>query len=204
MNHHTIIRHCSLRLTKDKHFTRVYSLLQGIAVYQSGAVLIISLIILLLLTLIGATAIQTTSLEEKMAGNLRDENLAFQAAETALRAGETRLNSPASLTFVNTGTEGLYSVSSTIPTASAILTTRFWTENPVAHYIGGTLSPVNDAPHYIIEKLLSTPSMCPNPLNSLEFGQANPLVNWYRIIARGTGATDNAVVTLQSIYKICQ
>jgi len=171
---------------------------------KSGAVLIISLIILLLLTLIGATAIQTTSLEEKMAGNLRDKNLAFQAAETALRAGETRLNSPASLTFDNVGTGGYYLVSSTIPTASAILTPLFWTENPVATYIGGTLSHVISAPRYIIEKLLSTPSTCPNPLNSLEFGQANPPVNWYRIIARGTGATNNAVVTLQSIYKICQ
>jgi type IV pilus assembly protein PilX len=171
---------------------------------KSGAVLIISLIILLLLTLIGATAIQTTTLEEKMAGNLRDANLAFQAAETALRAGENSLNPPASLTFGDAGTGGFYSVSSTIPTASAILTTSFWTAHPVATYTGGTLSHVSSAPHYIIVKLLSTQSTCPNALNSLEFGQANPPVNWYQIIARGTGTTDNAVVNLQSIYKICQ
>jgi len=171
---------------------------------KSGAVLIISLIILLLLTLIGVTAIQTTSLEEKMAGNLRNQNLAFQAAETALRAGETRLNSATTLTFDNVGTGGFYSVSSTIPTASAILTTSFWTANPVSTYAGGSLSPVNSAPRYIIIKLPSTQSMCSNTLNSLEFGQANPTVNWYQVIARGTGTTDNAVVTLQSIYKKCQ
>ena len=58
--------------------------------HQSGAVLAISLIILLLLTIIGLTATQVTGLEEKMAGNLRDRNLAFQAAETALRAGEAQ------------------------------------------------------------------------------------------------------------------
>ena len=58
--------------------------------HQSGAVLAISLIILLLLTLIGLTAAQVTGLEEKMAGNLRDRNLAFQAAESALRAGEEK------------------------------------------------------------------------------------------------------------------
>ncbi len=160
---------------------------------KSGAVLIISLIMLLLLTLIGATAIQTTSLEEKMAGNQRDENLAFQAAETALRAGET-----------TAGTGGFDLVSLTILTASEILTTSFWTVNPVNTYTGGSLSPVHTAPRYIIVNLPSTPSTCPNPLNSLEFGPANPPVNWYQIIARGTGATDNAVVTLQSIYKICQ
>ena len=58
---------------------------------QQGAVLIISLIILLLMTLIGTTGMQVTSLEEKMAGNMRDRNLAFQAAESALSAAETYL-----------------------------------------------------------------------------------------------------------------
>ena len=58
---------------------------------QKGAALVTSLIILLMLTLMGVAAMQTTTLEEKMAGNLRNENLAFQAAEAALRAGEAYL-----------------------------------------------------------------------------------------------------------------
>lgn len=58
---------------------------------QSGVILVVSLIILLLLTLIGLTGMQTTSLEEKMAGNMRDKNLAFQAAEAALKAGEDKV-----------------------------------------------------------------------------------------------------------------
>jgi len=36
---------------------------------------------LLLLTIIGITGIQVSGLEEKMAGNSRDQNLAFQSAE---------------------------------------------------------------------------------------------------------------------------
>jgi type IV pilus assembly protein PilX len=60
---------------------------------QKGAVLIVSIIVLLVLTLISVTAMQTTSLEEKMAGNMRNKNLAFQAAEAALRAGEGYLSS---------------------------------------------------------------------------------------------------------------
>lgn len=47
----------------------------------------ISLIMLLLLTLIGVTGSQVTGLEEKMAGNMKDRNIAFQAAESALRDG---------------------------------------------------------------------------------------------------------------------
>jgi type IV pilus assembly protein PilX len=64
------------------------NLLSNNSNHQSGAVLVISLIMLLLLTLIGISSIQTTSLEEKMAGNLRDRNIAFQAAESAIRDAE--------------------------------------------------------------------------------------------------------------------
>ncbi len=55
---------------------------------QQGAVLIVSLIMLLIMTIIGLSAMQSTVLEEKMAGNYRNSNIAFQAAETALRDSE--------------------------------------------------------------------------------------------------------------------
>ena len=52
---------------------------------QGGTVLVISMIILLAMTLIGITGMQTTVLEEKMTGNQRDRNLALQASEAGLR-----------------------------------------------------------------------------------------------------------------------
>lgn len=55
---------------------------------QNGAVLVISLIFLLVMTLIGVAAMQGVTLEEKMAGNMRSGEIAFQAAEAALREGE--------------------------------------------------------------------------------------------------------------------
>lgn len=58
---------------------------------QSGVVLVISLIMLILLTLLGITAMRTTTLEEKMAGNDKDRNIAFQAAEAALRDAENNI-----------------------------------------------------------------------------------------------------------------
>lgn len=54
---------------------------QSLPKNQKGAVLAISLIILLLMTIIGVSAMQGTTLQEKMAGNLRDYNLAFQAGK---------------------------------------------------------------------------------------------------------------------------
>lgn len=55
---------------------------------QRGAILIIALFMLLLLTIIGLSSMRGTMLQENMAGNLRDSSLALQAAEAALRRGE--------------------------------------------------------------------------------------------------------------------
>lgn len=55
---------------------------------QNGAVLLVALIMLLLLTIIGLTSIRGTSLQENMASNLRESNISFQAAEAGLREGE--------------------------------------------------------------------------------------------------------------------
>lgn len=58
---------------------------------ERGSALAIALIFLLLMTLLGVSAMQGSNLQERMAGNLRDRNMAFQAAEAALRTGETWL-----------------------------------------------------------------------------------------------------------------
>ncbi|HND98148.1 MAG TPA: PilX N-terminal domain-containing pilus assembly protein, partial [Plasticicumulans sp.] len=58
---------------------------------ERGAVLIMTLILLVVATLIALSAQRNTALEERMAGNLLDRNLSFQAAEAALRGGESAL-----------------------------------------------------------------------------------------------------------------
>lgn len=55
---------------------------------QRGAVLIVALIMLLLMTMIGLAGMRGTSLQENMASNLRENSLSLQAAEAALRQGE--------------------------------------------------------------------------------------------------------------------
>ena len=60
---------------------------------QSGLVLVIGLIFLLLLTIIGVSAVQNSTLQERMAGNSDDRNLAFQSAEVALQNGEAEIDS---------------------------------------------------------------------------------------------------------------
>ena len=52
---------------------------------ERGAVLIVTLLFLVVLTMLGVTAMTSTTMEERMAGNTRDASLALQAAEAALR-----------------------------------------------------------------------------------------------------------------------
>lgn len=74
---------------------------------QQGATLVISLIFLVLLTLIGVTAMQSTILQERMAGNSRERNIAFQASEISLRDAEVYMIGKSVWNFTTTCTNGL-------------------------------------------------------------------------------------------------
>lgn len=159
---------------------------------QTGAVLVVTLIMLTLLTIIGVTGTNVTSLEEKMAGNMRDRNIAFQAAESALQAGETWLNNN---TFTCSKNNGRFNPrdkdcnSATAETAE-VWDSINWNNNDSVLY-AGDLSNVSANPRYIIEDLgcLPAPAACPGIHN-------------YRITARATGGTADTVVLLQSIFQI--
>lgn len=70
--------------------------------YERGTALIMSLVILMILTILGITAMSTASLEEKMSGNTQESTRAFEAAESGLNdamntAGGLDLNTSYSL-----------------------------------------------------------------------------------------------------------
>ncbi|QSA99167.1 pilus assembly protein PilX [Methylococcus sp. EFPC2] len=174
----------------------------AIAGAQKGAVLVVSLIMLLLMTLLGVTALQTITLEEKMAGNMRDRSLAFQAAESALRAGEIFL-SQATLPVFNCA-NGLYKANASgtnCATATPDLWASVdWTSSNVTTY-SGTLSGVANNPAYIVEEFSAASASASG--GSLEAGTVytSGVPNTYRITARGTGGTASSVVILQSTFK---
>lgn len=55
---------------------------------QRGAVLLVSLIMLVILTLVGIASIKGLTINQKMASNFREHDVVFQAAESALLKGE--------------------------------------------------------------------------------------------------------------------
>ncbi|RAU17361.1 hypothetical protein DN062_13130 [Nitrincola tibetensis] len=59
--------------------------------HQSGSALIVSLIVLLLVTILGVSSMQSTTIQERMTGNTRQSHLSFHAAEAGVRAIESQL-----------------------------------------------------------------------------------------------------------------
>lgn len=60
-------------------------------VRESGTALITCLLLLLVLTVLGIVMMRTSVMQERMAGNTRDLNMALQGGEAGLRYGETVL-----------------------------------------------------------------------------------------------------------------
>lgn len=58
---------------------------------QNGATLIVALVLLAIVTLVGAAGMRGTSLEMKMIASARDRAMAFEAAEATLRKAEADL-----------------------------------------------------------------------------------------------------------------
>lgn len=177
------------------------------SIRQRGSTLIVALVFLLAMTLIGVTAMQGTTQQESMAGNLRQRNLAFQAAEAALRNGEALLTQAVLPTFNNTGVNvGLrQSVTPTTDIGTFWLDTYCWvvktgcTAAESQEYAGVPLDEIVSQPLYVIEELPPVPKK-PGSGDSVKF-QAISDEYFYRVTARGLGGTADAVVILQSTYK---
>lgn len=95
---------------------------------QQGAVLVVALIMLVVLTLLGLAGMNTTQMEEKMAANSQELSRAFQAAETGVSEAFASPGS-FSLTAVNTVNEADIGGSGT--SYSADVSFRSWTAPPV-------------------------------------------------------------------------
>lgn len=161
---------------------------------HDGSALIVSLLILLVMTLIGITAVSTSGLEERMAGNVRDEQVAFQSAEIALRAAEVDIENLASTAGFN-GTNGQYPKDSSLDISPD---SSLWTGSNSKVY-SGTLGDEKSAPRYVIEELGSQGKSDP-VIGGYGTSTGIGAVTSFRITARGTGISDNSVVILQSYY----
>lgn len=169
---------------------------------QRGTALIMALVFLVLLTILGLKAMDTTALEEKMTSNTKDKNVAFESAETALTFGEnwlfSQINRPQP--FTSNGPH-LYTPSTT--------DTQVWDQSgtwssavtypgtPYAAASGG-LTGVAQQPEYIIEDMGTVTESGGTLVQSSDYQSTGNSV--FRITALGFGATGVATAELQSVY----
>ena len=168
--------------------------------HHGGVALFISLALLLVLTIIGVSAVQTTSLDERMARNSRDRMLAFQASESALRDAETFIETVTTATiFSDTGANGLWTIAP-FGTPPRLERSTLWTggESAVAPTnLAGIAAP----PRYVIEHVASLVREDNAYLMGDPYGGSSvDRIEILRVTAGGVGGSTNAQVLLQSTY----
>lgn len=167
---------------------------------QKGFVLIVSLVILIMVTLLALSAVNTSVFEERMAGNGRDRSLAFEAAEYAMREAQDFLSQAVLPAFTTTGgTGGLYRDLNTSPSGQKEEVywrdTHDWASKAVAVTKADGVLSGQTQPKYVIEEYPAITctgysKKWPPP----------PPRNVYKVTARALGQSSEAVVILQSWY----
>ncbi len=172
------------------------------AARQRGIALFISLVLLLVLTIAGVSAVQTTSLEERMARNTHDSLLAFQAAESALREAEAWIlaNVNSTAQFSDNGMDGL-GTSAPYDEVDQRWEEDIWTEaSQTSIQVDNDVNGVVLQPRFIVEWVATVQrDENPNLLGS-SYGAVFDRIEIFRITARGIGATANARVMLQGTF----
>ena len=190
---------------------------------QRGAVLVVALIFLILLTILAISASGRSLLQERMAGGLHNAQQAEMSAQTALRGAEWKLwTSTTNVTaHLNCGTGiftdcYVYDPANPIANVVDFRTKQGWvtagsTEykgyGGSGDYTGATTGDLAQNPRYIIEDLgVELPPGVSGGLHesgatgSSGTGTASSSRHIYRITARATGGSANTVRVMESTF----
>lgn len=157
---------------------------------QRGVVLVLSLLVLLMLTLLALFSMRQAALQERLAGNGRNLDLAFQAAEAALRGGEKQVDDNPEIDPV--ATAGWYHFA--LKPAPAWTDPAVWETN--ASIVHPVVEGVAQPPEFAIEQV---------PLSDhdddMKAGGEVSERSAYRVSAVGYGGNGAVRVILQTTYK---
>ncbi|MEO5378646.1 MAG: PilX N-terminal domain-containing pilus assembly protein [Magnetococcus sp. DMHC-6] len=165
---------------------------------ERGSVLIISIVLLLILTLLALGSMKDSVMEERMAGSFRDQNLAFQAAESALRNGEAFIETLATTSDFNIlCTQGLCSKEATPDPFQP----NQWGSGFSKSY-SGTIAGVSDPPRYYIQVIGAIQESSGTEINLNGYGESvgQGDVTGFRVKALGRGSANTSQVLLESYY----
>ncbi|MGN8157185.1 pilus assembly PilX family protein [Salinisphaera sp. RV14] len=182
---------------------------------QDGFILVTSLIFLVVLTLLAVSAINSSTLQERMATNQREKSRALDAADSALSHVETLLastgfrqcnpvmnptagTSAAANSGCDTSASGLTVIpagSGTSDSTSYYLSDQFWSQAGVSSYqLPADASSTGLNVQYVVEYVREQ-------ANDLNPGSAGTVI-LFRITARADGRSPASRAVVQSIYQV--
>jgi type IV pilus assembly protein PilX len=180
---------------------------------QRGVALFVALILLVLTTLIAVAASRSTLLQERMSGNMYDRTIAFQRAESALRAAEAAITVNWEIAALgginctlatNVETADCYA----IPPNTFSGTNANWKTVPADYRVNSALAP--GQPEYFIQLVAVGKAAADLGLDAnADFGNygsnyASDDAMFYRVTARSSApgtAGDRSIVVLQSTVR---
>ncbi len=178
---------------------------------QAGIALVVALLLLVVITLVGFAAVRGTMMQQRMAANHYDRQIAFQSAEAALRAAMLRIGTHPDEVARNCRAGGMVCLSNPFndPQLPAGKVYTVEEGNAAGQFTKGALAAAQ--PQYVIENM----GEWADPDSDAGFGQnasshnygvsgGSTSVVYYRITARsGDPATvgDRAMVVLQTVIK---
>lgn len=172
---------------------------------QKGAALLVCLMLLLIITLVSLGSIRTSKLQEKMVGNLRDKQIAFEAAEAGLVGAEEYLKNQITTLggFDGDGSDGLYD-----ETFQNIWDSVDWaggdsnnTNKALAYDGFSTSQGVASRPKFVIQHFATYDTAQENTnLSNYGGGTGGGSIEYFKVTVRATGGSASSHVTLQSTF----
>ncbi|MCG7201295.1 PilX N-terminal domain-containing pilus assembly protein [Marinobacter pelagius] len=168
--------------------------------HQSGAVLLTSLLILLVLTLLALSGMQGAQLQERMTSAVREGQVALEAAEFAVREGEQYLEDQ-TVTLGNFGTSGGLYTRSDAPDPMDDSTWDSNASNSIA--VSGFPGTLAEQPRFFVEYIGITSSQeSPGDLQITNYddftGGSKPL--GFRIVGWSSGRSGETRRIVEAYY----
>lgn len=175
---------------------------------ERGTALVFALVMLLLLTLLGITAVTTSSLQEKMAGNMRDQYMAQQAGDSIMFDGQAWISGmtdkPTPFCPPATGPNGYIWDSNCLPAAVPGATGANWwlpvtvNANDVWWQTNGIDS--GSSVDYVLQKPRYVVEMIQKVSPDAEIGKLRVDTYYFRTTGWSVGASDYARGLFQSVF----
>lgn len=173
---------------------------------ELGTALVFALVMLLLLTLLGITAVTTSSLQEKMAGNMRDQYMAQQAGDSILRDGQSLVISQTTKPTPSCPPDSVARIwdSDCLPaTVSAASNANWWLTATDSWWLTATnaftssvaIGQTFQEPRFVVERIQQAPTIA-------EIGKGKKVYRfYYRTTGWSVGATDSSRSIVQDVFS---